>query len=407
LSQSASSNGFAIDENGNWTYQAQGSFNGDDAAVILVDDGNGGTVTTTLNFTVEGYVYAGEELIIDDVSGRDTLVMDGISTNEMTFLREDSDLRIDVKDQADVILKNYFEDTAAGVDLLQTNEGEISLTKDIITDVTARWWHGKATGETDSENLITGTNFHDRLIGGNVHDVIFGGDRSDAISGRDGDDLLVGGAYHDFIDGGKGKDTLYGDSGHDWLYGQEGDDALVGGTGRDTLSGGLGSDWLWGDEDHDYLHGGEGDDFLSGGTGRDMLKGAEGNDTYIFNKGDGEDKIIDQYTHCWFNRDGGEDTIVFGEGISKEDISFVMKRDNLYIQYGEGDMIEIVNQDNENSAIEKIELDDGSFLSSDDIDGVIQQMSAYVTERGSAEHRMNQVRSNDELMTLIASAWQG
>ncbi len=38
-----------------------------------------------------------------------------------------------------------------------------------------------------------------------------------------------------------------------------------------------------------------------------------GDDTYLFNRGDGQDNIIDQ---------AGNDTIVFGYGLSKSDITF-------------------------------------------------------------------------------------
>ena len=41
----------------------------------------------------------------------------------------------------------------------------------------------------------------------------------------------------------------------------------------------------------DNLIGGEGNDILCGGEGNDALSGGYGNDSYLFNTGDGEDKI--------------------------------------------------------------------------------------------------------------------
>lgn len=82
-----------------------------------------------------------------------------------------------------------------------------------------------------------------------------------------------------------------------------------------TLVGGYGDDYLWGSSLDDYLYGdlpGEmvndaaarrisgnldgsyiGNDYLNGGEGNDILDGGDGYDTYVYRKGDGNDKIID------------------------------------------------------------------------------------------------------------------
>ena len=87
------------------------------------------------------------------------------------------------------------------------------------------------------------------------------------IIGTDGDDNLVGPrGRNTALDGGAGNDTLIGD------------------TGNDTLSGG---------DDADTIFGGEGDDTLNGGAGDDMLDGGNGADTYVYNRGDGNDTITD------------------------------------------------------------------------------------------------------------------
>ncbi|EGO81135.1 RTX toxin Ca2+-binding protein, partial [Xylella fastidiosa EB92.1] len=49
------------------------------------------------------------------------------------------------------------------------------------------------------------------------------------------------------------------------------------------------------------------DNVLNGGTGDDTLYGSAFADTYLFNKGDGHDTIIEQ---------SGDDKLVFGEGLS-------------------------------------------------------------------------------------------
>ena len=67
----------------------------------------------------------------------------------------------------------------------------------------------------------------------------------------------------------------------------------------------------------DIIKGGNLNDTITGGLGDDSLQGGEGNDTYIYNLGDGAD-IINEFNHSYNTAD--IDTIVFGEGINKEDL---------------------------------------------------------------------------------------
>lgn len=113
----------------------------------------------------------------------------------------------------------------------------------------------------------------------------------------------------------------------DTLFGLGGDDELIGNTGDDTLDGGVGNDYLVGNDGNDRLTGGDGDDNLQGGAGNDIfyggigndrMEGGYGNDTYIFNLGDGQDYIREQYPE-----DSGDiNTISFGAGIVASDITF-------------------------------------------------------------------------------------
>ncbi|CAN5472378.1 hypothetical protein BH11PSE11_BH11PSE11_04950 [soil metagenome] len=108
---------------------------------------------------------------------------------------------------------------------------------------------------------------------------IFGKDENiaDTINGGDKNDRLYGGEGNDVIDGKEGDDYLEGNDGADNLNGGERDDTLIGGYGNDTLKGGDGN---WSDT-------------LMGGAGDDWLEGGAGVDTYIINKGDGHDTIVD------------------------------------------------------------------------------------------------------------------
>ena len=124
-----------------------------------------------------------------------------------------------------------------------------------------------------------------------------------AGNGTEKDDSLLGWDTVDVLNGGAGNDTLFGYNGNDRLDGGAGNDILDGGNGNDTLLGGTGNDSLSGDEGDDRLEGGEGNDILIGGAGHDTLIGGAGNDrleggnwnadTYIFDKGHGQDIVND------------------------------------------------------------------------------------------------------------------
>ncbi len=86
------------------------------------------------------------------------------------------------------------------------------------------------------------------------------------LSGSAHDDVLAGDRRDNSIDGGAGNDTLYGGPGG-------GDDLLTGGSGDDVL------------------YGGQGNDTLRGSGGDDVLHGGPGADIFIFDPGNGADRI--------------------------------------------------------------------------------------------------------------------
>jgi Ca2+-binding RTX toxin-like protein len=130
---------------------------------------------------------------------------------------------------------------------------------------------------------------------------------SASIDAGDGDDVLYASDRGDTGDAGAGNDVLYGGRLDDWLFGGDGNDQLEagsavagtlggdgnyldGGNGSDILRGREGSDWLEGGAGVDQLYGGAGDDILSGGADAgDQLRGGQGGDQYIVRLGDGAD----------------------------------------------------------------------------------------------------------------------
>ncbi|MBN6114236.1 hypothetical protein JR063_21845, partial [Xanthomonas sp. CFBP 8700] len=150
------------------------------------------------------------------------------------------------------------------------------------------------------------------FAGTSVYDLVWGEATKDIIHGGAGDDMLGGGAEADILYGDAGNDRLFGGSGDDALFGDDGNDILLGGAGNDTLSGGTGTDRLEGGAGDDVLSVSSGavNSVLAGGTGNDTLNGSYNSDTYLFNKGDGRDTVVETSYNT-----GTVDKVVFGEGI--------------------------------------------------------------------------------------------
>ncbi len=174
----------------------------------------------------------------------------------------------------------------------------------------------------------------DLLAGKNV-DLKIGDDGRDYFYTGRGDDFVSGKGGNDFILLGSGDDVGLGGDGRDLISGWRGDDHVDGGNGNDRVYGGSGDDTVKGGAGHDRLFGGSGDDMIEGGTGHDSIYGGRGADTFIFNEGDGRDKIRDFNTH--------QDQIDLSDygfdGIEDLDISGNWFR--THIDLGDGDSIDL------------------------------------------------------------------
>ena len=174
--------------------------------------------------------------------------------------------------------------------------------------------------------------------------------------------------------------SLIGSNGDDTISGYTGSNNIIeGGAGNDTLEGKEADDTLIGGDGDDKLYGNTGSDTLIGGKGDDLLEGGMGDDVYIYNKGDGNDTILNKYD--WMPNTTNNDTLRFGEGISKDDL--VVTRVPINKEYEEfGDFVisfkksdgsitlkAMLHLDwaNENNIIQTFEFANGDKLSFSDI----------------------------------------
>ena len=240
-------------------------------------------------------------------------------------------------DGADILTGGSGDDRLlgdAGDDLLEGNSGADYLHGGLGIDTASYRGSGSAVavdlgtgrgtlGAAQGDRLL----YIENLQGSAFDDKLVGNARSNLLRGDAGDDLLFGQGGNDRLEGGAGADKLVGDQGSDWaLYtgsgkavtvdlarglGKGGDaegdryysienvvgsaagDVLTGTSGKNRLEGRAGDDRLFGDSGDDALFGGDGDDVLVGGRGRDVLDGGAGADLFVFNAGDGHDRIAD------------------------------------------------------------------------------------------------------------------
>ena len=138
-----------------------------------------------------------------------------------------------------------------------------------------------------------------------------------------------------------------------------------------------GNDTAWGFDSDDVFSGGDGSDTLAGGRGNDDLIGGGSGDTFIYNSGDGDDRISDGF---W---DDGTDTLILGAGIAPEDLILtrdVLDSNNLRIRFktGSGSILLDGQNSGRTAGIEQIQFADGTIWDRATMDAqmVAQSVSA-------------------------------
>lgn len=327
---------------------------------------------------------------ISDPSGTDTLVLgDGFNKGNIDYRLDGSTIRVRQVDPDGNV-------GAAGIDIAaDTGAGPVIETLQFADGSTL-----DLTGIFDSGNIITGTDGFDFIMKGSGNDLVYAGAGVDMVFAGSGNDRIYGGSGLDSLYGQAGDDTIFGEDGLDLLLGGDGSDTLYGGSGADVLYGDTGNDVLLGGSGNDLVFGGAGNDYLRGGTDNDALFGNAGDDTYIFTLGAGTDSITDS------GSDGtARDRVLFGPDVLQNTVALFQSGQNLIVGYGTNDTINVLNQASSASGIEKMELNDGLYLTDADIVTVIQQVTAFASANGIALSGVNDVRNNPDLMNIIASSW--
>ena len=313
-----------------------------------------------------------------------------------------------------------------------------------VYDLTVQATHKTTYGTNGMNSITTGSDNDliyalggpDFVYSGAGNDTLYGGDGIDLLCGDGGDDIIYGENDSDMLDGGNGNDFLSGGSGNDFLYGGSGDDTLDGGTGVDVLAGGAGDDVYIVDSTGDIVIalynegtdtvqssitytlksnvenltltgasaingiGNTLDNVLRGNTGNNTLNGGAGNDTYVFSLGGGTDVVTDSGADS-----STQDLLKFQSDVLTESIAIFQGTSDLSIAYGASDMITVTNQTSTSYGIEKVQLDNGLYMTATDINQLIQNMAAFATSHGLAFSSVNDVKASSDLMGMVSSSW--
>ena len=258
---------------------------------------------------------------------------------------------------------------------------------------------------------------------GAIGSSVFGQDSSDHIQLSDGksaaygfagDDTIVSESSNSTLLGGDGNDTITDINGSDTIEGGDGDDVITDqGSGTNTLRGGNGDDTItFSRNASNTVEGGAGNDTIkvdtwnytstmantiSGGTGNDTITGGYGAETYLFNRGDGQDSISEV---------SGADKLVFGEGISIE--QFWFRRSNADLEVSVLDADDKVTIKNWYSGtsyrVEQFIAADGMTLLDSQVQSLVDAMASFGVPPGSETSLSSDQRA--QLDVVIAANWQ-
>ena len=321
---------------------------GDDILYTTKLNTYGERSTETLVFAV-GH---GRDTVIlnSDMPGLNIFQFQQANFAGVVFSRSGKDLIIEAYgDGSQVKIQDSFNDdgTFSRGSILQFEFADKKLMSTEIDDLINRL----NLPDTSNINRISGTFEDEVLTGSNGDDVIEGGGGSDTFNGGAGNDTLQGSYSADtyVFAAGHGQDVIRESSSEintllfndaklaDAVFSRNGSDLVVkayggqdqvtiqdyfsyisdyfqfafddqtltledmsqlrirwDGSNKDDINWGANTqDEMYGYAGNDHLIAEAGNDILVGGAGNDLLEGGEGADTYLFEKGHGQDKVFD------------------------------------------------------------------------------------------------------------------
>ena len=178
------------------------------------------------------------------------------------------------------------------------------------------------------------------------------------------------------------------------------------------------------------MRGGISVELIEGGKGNDVLAGGNGSDTYVFQRGDGQDTVLDTYKNgatlftsmssYWLDENGvsgvppvsvwsdsGPDALEFKGSISHDQLWFRHVGNDLVVQtIGTTDKVTVKNwytQSSTGSNGFSIKASDGQSIVGDDIDVLVSAMASFTPPAAGQTTLPSNYQT--ALSTVIAANW--
>lgn len=332
---------------------------------------------------------------------------------------------------ADTLYGFYGNDTLAGGaddDLLDGGVGPDSMIGGVGNDTYIVDNLNDQLAELSGEGVDLVKSSVSWTLGDNLENLTLSGRAAINGSGNMLNNVLQGNTANNILSGGAGNDTLNGGSGADSLYGGIGNDVYVVNSSLDLIveNADEGIDrvnnsisWALGDNLenltltgsaaiggtgnalNNVLQGNAADNVLHGGAGNDTLRGGGGNDTYVFMRGDGVDRIVENDATA-----GNQDLALFGEGISHDQLWFRRSANHLELSIiGSDDKLIVQNWYlGEQYRVEQFKTVDGSTLLDSQVQQLVDAMASFAPPAPGQTALPEGYQT--ALASVIAANWQ-
>ncbi len=304
----------------------------------------------------------------------------GIVASDLFVSRSGNNLVVKINDPDNatatdqIIIENWYSSGQYQIETLVFSDGS-SLSKAQLNTM---------------GNVVYGTNGADTLNGFADNNTLYGYGGNDTITDSNGSDTIDGGAGDDVItDSGSGTNTLLGGEGNDTI--------TFGSAGSNTIDGGSGNDVIKAENPYGYTA-----NTLTGGTGNDRIESGGSADTYLFNRGDGQDVIRDYDYYSY----GKTDQLVFGADVRADQLWLQQIGNNLKVNIiGTTESVTVENwYSNSVYHVEQLKSGDGKVLLDTQVEYLVQAMAAF-TPPDAGQTTLPQ-NYQDQLSAVLAANWK-
>jgi Ca2+-binding RTX toxin-like protein len=275
-----------------------------------------------------------------------------------------------------------------GSDTMSGGAGDDTYVVDVAGDVVT---------ELANEGIDTVLSAVTRTLGSNQENLTLTGTSAINGTGNTLDNVLTGNSAANVLTGGAGNDTYVVGTGDTVTEGAS--------AGTDTVHSAI--TWTLGSNIENLTLTGTAavngtgntlNNVLSGNSANNILTGLGGNDTYLYSRGGGQDRVIDN--------SGAADSMLFG-AINPLDLVLARQVNDLRLSiHGSADQVTIQNwYTSSSNRTETIQAGNGQFLLSTQVDQLIQAMASFSQQTGLTwEQAIDQQPT--QVQNILAASWQ-